>query len=83
MAWSEGSSSCSNVVSGVVLEVLTAAEGPVSSPQEKVTYARLSYVTTTWQHAQPLAPTVQQSFPLSMQVRFLHATTQCCTRLKL
>ena len=47
--WHEVDGRCDNVASGVVIDVLTAAVGPVSNPQEKITFVRVKPAFSSWQ----------------------------------
>jgi hypothetical protein len=66
MAWSEDASTCSNVVTGMSLEIRGDLSGPCQQPSGEVTLARLS-VRSALAARRPWLPWISTS--LSMQVR--------------
>jgi len=72
MAWDEDTLTCSNVVTGVSYDFLTALVGALTNPQSKVAAAQVgfSYSTWTFRDGAVAAEGGAQSFVLSSSVRF-------------
>jgi hypothetical protein len=70
MSWDEGRQTCSNVASGVNIDILTAAVGSLAEPQQKVQYARLEPVYSSWKYPSVGAAN-DMAFAVTIGVRFV------------
>lgn len=70
MTYSSTSSSCSNVVSGIRIQILYARVGAANNPQFKITYAGVKFITSTWQVRDQINSGVAQNYPVTTYVTF-------------
>lgn len=70
MSWDEDRRKCSNVASGLTIDILTAAVGSLSDPQQKVQYARMDTVFSSWQYP-AVGAADGMAFAVTIGVRFV------------
>ncbi|KAJ1423920.1 hypothetical protein B484DRAFT_420549 [Ochromonadaceae sp. CCMP2298] len=71
-AWSEATSTCSDMFSGLNIEFLVAFTGSRSNPQNKIVSSRAEIVTDDFKINIPIDDTVStQAFPITITVSFV------------
>jgi len=72
MSWDASTSTCSDVVVGVNLDVLTAKVGTMDNPQSRVSRIEAKWETASWTFVDPYASaSTRQDFMLTSTVRFV------------
>lgn len=72
MSWDAATSTCSDVVVGVNLDVLTAKVGTMDNPQSRVSRIEAKWETASWTFVDPYASaSTRQDFMLTSTVRFV------------
>jgi tectonic-1/3 len=72
MSWDASTNTCSNVVVGINLDVLTAKVGTMDNPQSRVSRVSPEWKYDSWTYADPYASSgTRQDFMLTSTARFV------------
>uniref|UniRef100_A0A061SKF3 Tectonic-3 isoform x1 n=1 Tax=Tetraselmis sp. GSL018 TaxID=582737 RepID=A0A061SKF3_9CHLO len=71
MRWDSGSGTCSNVITGFYLEFVTNYVGAADNPQTQISFARVTFIRSSWTFSDLRSPNTSQAFEVENRVRFV------------